>query len=307
MSNPSTTAPEPRIGPHRAIVRAAPSARVRQAPSSRSAQVSTLPNGTVVLVGHVRADGEALPAPAVGGVDPRGDTNRAWDYLVAPVAGYVWQPLLGDVPHGHAVYTDLSPILAPTPDDPYALARAFRARCRALGSPYRDDELEAIGLDYATGCIAYGLDAAPVLAQVAHETGGLSSFWSLPPQCNPAGIGVTGARSDLPRAGYAYNVQRGQWEAGITFREWPDAIRAHLGRLLAYALPAGAGTPAQHALIAEALTWRSFPAIGRGTAQRWRELGRAHNPQGARSIGWASPGTEYGARIATAANALIWT
>lgn len=37
------------------------------------------------------------------------------------------------------------------------------------------------------------------------------------------------------------------------------------------------------------------------------ELGRAHNPQGRLSIGWASPGTEYGARIATAANALIWT
>ena len=39
---------------------------------------------------------------------------------------------------------------------------------------------------------AAGMDWFLALAQMAHETGHLTSFWSLRPQRNPAGIGVTG-------------------------------------------------------------------------------------------------------------------
>jgi hypothetical protein len=42
------------------------------------------------------------------------------------------------------------------------------------------------------------------------------------------------------------------------------SVRAHLGRLAAYALPANTGTAAQKALIAEALTFRPLPASKRG-------------------------------------------
>ena len=61
-------------------------------------------------------------------------------------------------------------------------------------------------------------------------------------------------------------VRRGPlWVEGCSFPTWEhDAIPAHLGRLLAYALPAGQGTPAQQQLIAHALAIRPLPAAFRG-------------------------------------------
>ena len=44
-----------------------------------------------------------------------------------------------------------------------------------------------------------GLDWFLAIAQMAHETGSLTSWWSQPPRRNLAGIGVTGAwRAGLP-------------------------------------------------------------------------------------------------------------
>ena len=81
-----------------------------------------------------------------------------------------------------------------------------------------------------------------------------------------------------------------------------DAIPAHVGRLLAYALPAGAESQAQRALIERALRYRALPAAMRGSAPILRQLGKAHNPTGQ---GWASPGDLYGQRIAEVAGRIL--
>ncbi|MCL6541407.1 MAG: glucosaminidase domain-containing protein [Roseiflexus sp.] len=138
---------------------------------------------------------------------------------------------------------------------------------------------------------AAGIDWFLALAQMAHETGHLTSFWSLRPQRNPAGIGVTGEwRSDPPPdpSGWAYNTQRQRWERGISFPTWVDhAIPAHLGRLLAYALTDAQANETQRALIATALAVRPLPSHLRGIAPTIPGLnGR-----------WASPGTTYGQSI----------
>lgn len=140
-----------------------------------------------------------------------------------------------------------------------------------------------------------GIDWFLAVAQMGHETGHLTSFWSLRPQRNPAGIGVTGdARAGLPTdpppepSGWAYNTQRNRWERGISFSSWAgEAVQAHLGRLLAYALRDDQATSVQHALIQQALSYRGLPASLRGSAPTWVGLnGR-----------WAVPGTTYGQSI----------
>jgi hypothetical protein len=118
-----------------------------------------------------------------------------------------------------------------------------------------------------------------------HETGNLTSWWSQRPRRNPVGIGVTGAPG-----------------VGLSFPSWQnDAIPAHVGRLLAYALTDARATPQQAGLIATALHWRPLPARTRGSAPTLKPLGRVHNPSGE---GWASPGDQYGAKIAEIARAV---
>src|SRR4051794_22366474 len=73
-----------------------------------------------------------------------------------------------------------------------------------------------------------------------------------------------------------------------------QSVRAHLGRLLAYALPASAGTAAQKALIAEALTWRPLPASKRGSAPTVKGLARS----------WATD-PAYAAKIVNIANTML--
>ena len=63
--------------------------------------------------------------------------------------------------------------------------------------------------------------------------------------------------------------------AGISFSNWDKAVDAHVGRLLAYALPKGEGTEAQRTLIDRALKVRPLPddrAAGRdaeGAGRTW--------------------------------------
>lgn len=102
---------------------------------------------------------------------------------------------------------------------------------------------------YWDACTAVGLDPFFVVVQLSLETGFLSSFWSQRPRRNPAGIGVTGKPGE-----------------GVMFPSWKKAVRAHAGRLLAYALAARHGTAAQRALITEALAVRPLPPDKRGVA-----------------------------------------
>lgn len=64
----------------------------------------------------------------------------------------------------------------------------------------------------------------------------------------------------------------GEPGAGVSFGSWPKAVRAHAGRLLAYALPLNGENSLQRALIDEALTWRPLPANRRGVASTLQGL-----------------------------------
>ena len=120
---------------------------------------------------------------------------------------------------------------------------------------YSDDEVRKILGTYMETCKRAGLDPLLVVSQMVLETGNLMSHWSQPPRRNPAGIGVTG-----------------QPGAGLSFSNWDKAVRAHVGRLLAYALPAGAETEAQGRLVAEALKARPLPDDRRGKAPALKGL-----------------------------------
>ena len=131
------------------------------------------------------------------------------------------------------------------------------------------------------------------IAQMAHETGSLTSWWSQRPRRNPAGIGVTGRTQfglpGLPPPGaWAWDDAAQLWREGVSFSEWAThAVPAHLGRLLAYALRDDQASPAQRDLIDYALMYRPLPDSYRGCAPTITELnGR-----------WAVPGTDYGQRI----------
>jgi hypothetical protein len=133
---------------------------------------------------------------------------------------------------------------------------------------------------------------------VAHETGWLTSFWAQRPQRNPAGIGVNGEKrqTEPQQSGWAFNPQRQQWEKGLSFPTWQeDAIPAHVGRLLAFALPPGERFGPVVPLVDKALRWRALPLAYQGKGRTLAELGRI----------WANPGLTYGARVADTANAIL--
>jgi hypothetical protein len=164
-------------------------------------------------------------------------------------------------PAGHVSVTSGSPLLAP------ASALSARAEQYLLARPHGgysgDDVRKIVGLYYTTAT-AVGLDPLLVVAQMAEETSHLTSFWSQRPRRNFAGIGVTG-----------------QPGVGLSFPDLKTAVHAHAGRLLAYALPSGAGSPAQNQLIGEALAARPLPLQLRGSAATLKGLAGtwAQDPQ----------------------------
>jgi hypothetical protein len=216
-------------------------------------------------------------------------------HLFVPLAAAPLEPTPTPEPIGEG------PILAPpsgTTDQAY---RYIAARA----NQYVRYDVAVIVRGYATIGGAAEMDWFLALAQCAHETGSLTSWWCARPRRNPAGLGVTGkivkGDPNLPPPEGAwvwdpeYRDQRwapeepsGAWREGLSFAGWvEESIPAHIGRLLAYALPAGAGTPYQQQLIDYALALRPLPADYRGIAPTIIGLnGR-----------WAYPGETYGQSI----------
>lgn len=198
------------------------------------------------------------------------------------------------------IYTEHSPI--------FAAPGAKRAQLQFTGKHggYTALDVDTILDAYYELAVAAGVDPVVAIAQMLHETGDLTSFWSQRPQRNPAGIGVTGQYSEnrpIDTARWKYNTQRLRWEVGLSFRAWAtDSIPVQLGRLLSYALPAATGTQEQQALIQRSNAARPLPIRARGSAQTLKALGHAHNPAG---FGWAWEGEEYGLAIARKANKLV--
>ena len=156
--------------------------------------------------------------------------------------------------------TPNSTILAAPRADTAQLRRHLIARHHAQNSQsrYKDSTLADIISLYVKTCKSVGIDPLVAVSQMELETGHLTSKASQPPQRNPAGIGITGAPGE-----------------GVSFPSWNKAVRAHVGRLAAFALPKGEGTPAQKALIAVALAVRPLPDSKRGSAVRIKGL--SHN------------------------------
>ena len=102
-------------------------------------------------------------------------------------------------------------------------------------------------------------------------------MWADEHHRNPAGIGVTGNEGE-----------------GVIFPDWRTAVRAHVGRILAYALTESQADSAQRALIAEGLQWHPLPEQYRGIAPRLGGLTRR----------WAAD-ENYDERIASIANDLL--
>lgn len=202
-------------------------------------------------------------------------------------------------------YTDQSPICAVVPEAHAAFVAAVQRRCPPRH--YDVSDLHLIASTYWLQATALGLDPWLAMAQCLHETANLTSWWCARPRRNPAGIGVTGQTrigqpGDPMPPGWAYDDADRVWRMGLSFRGWiSDSIPAHLGRLLAYATTPAARTPAQQQAVTTALSYRPLPPPVHGSASILQALGMAHNPSG---LGWASPGTDYGARIAALANRL---
>jgi hypothetical protein len=161
---------------------------------------------------------------------------------------------------------------------------------KATTNGYTYEDIVSIVQAYERIGNSVGVDWFLAVAQMAHETGFMTSFWSARPQRNPAGLGVDGSKSatnpNLP--GWVFNSQRNQWEKGLSFASWEDeAIPAHIGRMLAYAMTDAQATPAQKAMIDKALSYRPLPAHLRGVAPTIVGMNGK----------WAVPGTTYGQRI----------
>jgi hypothetical protein len=216
----------------------------------------------------------------------------------------------GPINNQPGTITENSTLLSP-PRASEQQARTFIVRRGSTA--YTDFDIQVIVGHYWSIAVPVGIDPVLAVAQCIHETSDqghpISSWWSRRPRRNPAGIGVTGeSRTTNPNDPHNWAPDPPdaptRWRAGLSFATWELGVKTQIGRLLAYALPAGQGTAAQKDLIAFALNERPLPAALRGTAPTLKPLGAAHNPTGR---GWATPGREYGARIAAIARAIVAT
>lgn len=147
-----------------------------------------------------------------------------------------------------------------------------------------------------------GIDPVMAFAQMIHETGGLTSWWSLRPRRNPAGLGVTGETSRsrvkppiAPGMDWQFDDVSKLWKKGFMFANWELATRAHLGHLLLYAVDFGAQTPTQRQMISFDPRAQVMPRAYQGSAKTWNDL------EGK----WAVPGVGYADRVAAIANAIL--
>lgn len=226
-----------------------------------------------------------------------------------------WRRVVSDVPSPLLLWASsleapppVSPVITTYREDSPIMGKPIIPRERAINNivqllsqrPYRTlptETLTAIAQWYADVGEQCGVDWLVAVAQMIHETGGLTSFWSQPPRHNLAGIGVTGASSIVPRDDpmWQYDPQRNKWLYGVSFPSYEAGVRAHLGRLLAYATKPDVRIAEQQALIDEALSYRALPAHLHGSAPRWIDLNGK----------WAVPGATYGQRIIQLANQLV--
>jgi hypothetical protein len=203
--------------------------------------------------------------------------------------------LIANTPH----YTADSALLGTPLACPEQAIRYLSKRATA----YDATAVQTIVESYVQVATAVRLDWVLAVAQMIHETGGLTSWWCARPRRNAAGVGVTGQTSaGVTRPGPNWAHDGRVWREGVSFPAWTpeeaggavSSIEAHVGRLLRYSLRPGTETPEQLRLIEKALSVRALPRSFWGSAPTLSGLdGR-----------WAVPGIGYGGRIAEVANTL---
>jgi N-acetylmuramoyl-L-alanine amidase len=210
---------------------------LRASPSTAQPVLEVLPRGTVV---HI------LEGAAAGW--------RRVQVVLTGGLGYVSTRHLRGAPPPLDMTPDVALLGAPraTRRELEAYLHA-RPRYRSLG--YSDRDARSIVGYYMDTAPRVALDPLLAFAQMILETGAISSDRARRPDCNPAGIGV-----------------KTSGQPGVVFGSWLAGVRAQIGRLLAYALPPGAGTTPQQALIDEADRWRPVPASVRGAAPALKGL-----------------------------------
>lgn len=172
-----------------------------------------------------------------------------------------------------------------------------RFMCARPHGEYTEHDIRQVIVPaYFSVCQTVGVDPVLVIAQLVHEAGNLASWWSQRPHRNPAGIGVTGQKQAAkPATGsWVWNETTSLWHEGVAFSTWDnDAIPAHVGRLMAYAIHDEQANLPQRDLINRALGYRPL--------RRYRgEAPTLHGLNGR----WAVPGTTYAASLAATANAI---
>lgn len=201
-------------------------------------------------------------------------------------------------PHVDApsAYSVQSPLLAPIATPVAVVLDRFPARL-----PYTNWDRQIIFRAYWDQAALMGIDPVIAVAQMAHETGDLTSFWANRPRRNPAGIGVTGETSLLPRGdGWSFDPAIKRYRKGLSFATWDQhAVPAHLARLLGYALTDAQMTSAQRAYVQRYTASRPLPAFVRGCAPTLQGLEDTWATDG-------NPNTEsfYADRLAALANQL---
>lgn len=145
------------------------------------------------------------------------------------------------------------------------------------------------------------IDPLFAIAQMIHETGAITSWWSRRPRRNPAGIGVTGrtkaGKADDARPGddWIWNSERKLWVQGYTFEDWRKAALAHYGHLLAYMLTdKQLDSDPRRSIVACDPRASAIPKKNRGVVASLRGLNGT----------WAVPGKTYADRIVAVANAI---
>jgi Mannosyl-glycoprotein endo-beta-N-acetylglucosaminidase len=186
-----------------------------------------------------------------------------------------------------AALTPTSRLLAPARVD---FAHAWRYFRRPPHGAYTDADIDYIVRHYLDACRPVGLDPLVCFAQLQVETGHLTSFWAARPRCNPAGIGVTG---ELNPDGTPKGISFGRW-GWDSEAVGGGSIRAHVGRLLLYAIRVGHGTPAQNVLMNEAKRWRAYPDDRRGKVTTVGGLAGT----------WAAD-PQYGNKLVAASRAIV--
>ena len=222
------------------------------------------PDPVANLVGHVVAvlrqrlgTFDLRHQPRAGAVSSHRDYNKPQCPGAAITEGYY----LGVLQRGWERFTTVtairdlsasSPILGP-PSGTQQQAVDYVQAQLSPSSEYAADVATIMGYywRYAPGV---GVDPFLAAAQCIYETEALRSWWARRPRRNPANLGV---RSRV---------------IGLSFATWEDAVQAHLGQLLAFAVPQATATEAQLEMMRRNPGHILIAPTARGAAPTLRDL-----------------------------------